>query len=59
MMFMDLLSLNTEWLYFDEKYVGHAREKLLLRLLQGTIVHFPDALVWGTWMVIKYVVSAP
>jgi len=48
MMFMDLLSLNTDQLHFDAKYVAHARDKLLLSLLQGSIARFPDALVRGT-----------
>ena len=48
MMFMDLLSLNTDQLHFDAKYVGHARDKLLLSLLQGSVAHFLDALVQGT-----------
>ncbi|KAJ8442694.1 hypothetical protein Cgig2_001787 [Carnegiea gigantea] len=48
LMFMDLLSMRADGVYFDQTYVRHAREKLLLSLLQGSIAHFPQAFLQGT-----------
>ncbi|KAJ8422403.1 hypothetical protein Cgig2_029227 [Carnegiea gigantea] len=43
LMFMDLLSIRADGLYFGQPYVRHARDKLLLSLLQGSVAHFPQA----------------
>ena len=48
LMFMDLLSIRADGLYFDQPYVRHPRDKLLLSLLQGSIAHFPQAFLQGT-----------
>lgn len=44
MVFMDLISMNNKPLLFNQQYVRHMRDKLLVSLLQGKIAHFPDAL---------------
>ncbi|KAJ8446968.1 hypothetical protein Cgig2_006596 [Carnegiea gigantea] len=43
LMFMDLLSIRADGLYFGQPYVRQARDKLLLSLLQGSVAHFPQA----------------
>ncbi|KAJ8420167.1 hypothetical protein Cgig2_000257 [Carnegiea gigantea] len=48
LMFMDLLSMRADGVYFGRTYVRHARDKLLLSLLQGSIAHFPEAFLQGT-----------
>ncbi|KAJ8438435.1 hypothetical protein Cgig2_004545 [Carnegiea gigantea] len=48
LMFMDLLSIRADGVYFGQNYVRHARDKLLLSLLQGSIAHFPQAFLQGT-----------
>jgi len=48
LMFMDLLSIRADGLYFGQPYVRHARNKLLLSVLQGSIAHFPQAFLQGT-----------
>lgn len=44
MVFMDMLSMKSKPLMFDQCYVRHVWDKLLLILLQGKITHFPEAL---------------
>ncbi|KAJ8437548.1 hypothetical protein Cgig2_017901 [Carnegiea gigantea] len=46
MVFMDLISMSSKPLLFNQRYVRHMRDKLLVSLLQGKIAHFPDALRW-------------
>ncbi|KAJ8428809.1 hypothetical protein Cgig2_028014 [Carnegiea gigantea] len=48
LMFMDLLSIRADGVYFGQNYMRHARDKLLLSLLQGSIAHFPQAFLQGT-----------
>ena len=46
MMFMGLLSLNIEGLYFHHKYVPHAHEKLHLSLFRGPLHVFLMLWCW-------------
>ncbi|KAJ8420360.1 LOW QUALITY PROTEIN: hypothetical protein Cgig2_023216 [Carnegiea gigantea] len=48
LMFMNLLSIRADGLYFGQPYVRNARDKLLLSLLQGRVAHFPEAFLEGT-----------
>ncbi|KAJ8437695.1 hypothetical protein Cgig2_030717 [Carnegiea gigantea] len=48
LMFMDLLSVRADGLYFGQPYVRQARDKLLLSLLHGSVAHFPQAFLQGT-----------
>ncbi|KAJ8446292.1 hypothetical protein Cgig2_005823 [Carnegiea gigantea] len=48
LMFMDLLSIRADGLYFGQPYVRQARDKLLLGLLQGSVAHFPQPFLQGT-----------
>ncbi|KAJ8452972.1 hypothetical protein Cgig2_014735 [Carnegiea gigantea] len=48
LMFMDLLSIRADGLYFGQPYVRNARDKLLLSLLQERVAHFPEAFLEGT-----------
>ncbi|KAJ8441635.1 hypothetical protein Cgig2_025802 [Carnegiea gigantea] len=48
LMFMDLLSIRVDGLYFDQPYVRQACDKLLLSLLQRSVAHFPQAFLQGT-----------
>ncbi|KAJ8425180.1 hypothetical protein Cgig2_010789 [Carnegiea gigantea] len=55
LMFMDILAMKANGLYFNSPYVHHARDKLLLSCLQGSVAHFPEVflegtvLAWPTW----------
>ena len=44
MAFMDVLSIRTDGLYFDQADVPHMRDLCLLSIIDGQVAHFPDAL---------------
>ncbi|KAJ8431991.1 hypothetical protein Cgig2_005920 [Carnegiea gigantea] len=44
MVFMGLISMSSKPLLFNQRYVHHIWDKLLVSLLQGKIAHFPNAL---------------
>ncbi|KAJ8435571.1 hypothetical protein Cgig2_020033 [Carnegiea gigantea] len=44
MAFMEVLSIRTDGLYFKRAYVRHMRDKCLLSIMLGKIVHYPEAL---------------
>ena len=44
MAFMDVLSIRTDGLYFDQAGVPHIRDLCLLSIMDGQVTHFPDAL---------------
>ena len=48
LMFRDILAMKADELYFGSPYVRHARDKLLLSCLQGSVAHFPEAFLEGT-----------
>ena len=48
LMFMDILAMKADGLYFGSPYVHHAHDKLLMSYLQGSAAHFPGAFLEGT-----------